>query len=277
MEILGKYLVYKDVLLPVHGFSMPEVPGTISLYEVLRIINRIPLFIEDHLERFENSASLAGCKLPYSREKLSGLIIELIRNNPFEDANILLNVTFNPEDLVNSVVFLSCFVEHHYPTEEQYQYGVDTITLAAVRHNPNAKLFDKNLRGHANQLREDFGVNEVLLVDGEDCITEGSRSNIFFIKGNQVITPPQQFVLPGITRKYIIETCSGLGYNISEQRTQVSELGGFDAAFITGTSPKALPVRRIDAFTYRVDDPVMRSIMRGFDVLIRSYLENYSK
>ena len=38
-------------------------------------------------------------------------------------------------------------------------------------------------------------------------ITEGSRSNIFFLKDETLVTAPDNAVLNGITRKHILEIC----------------------------------------------------------------------
>jgi branched-chain amino acid aminotransferase len=121
---------------------------------------------------------------------------------------------------------------------------------------------------------EEEKVYEVILVHPEGYITEGSRSNLFMIKNNEVYTPKVTDILPGITRKYILQVCKDLNLILNERRIFRDELFAMDALFITGTSPKVLPIRNIYYANFDVKHPVLRLIMKKFDELIENYLKN---
>jgi len=274
MEIRGKYLIHNQEITQTESYNLVQQPGELTLYEVFRIIDRIPLFLEDHLSRFNHSAQLAGVALPYPIDQVRLSVYELIRINRFRNANIKLIACYASGQ---KPCFTAYFVEHQYPTSAMFKRGVDTITLRAVRYNPNAKIFNTPLRTETNELKSRLNIYEVLLVDENNRVTEGSRSNFFAIRGKQVVTPPLCEVLPGVTRKHVLEACTKLGLMVVEKSITVSELDTFDAVFITGTSRKILPVKKIDNIVFKVDNPMMRNLMAAFAELVHDYLLQHKR
>ena len=80
-------------------------------------------------------------------------------------------------------------IPHAYPTSEDYKQGVPTLTYSAMRENPGVKYINTDLRTRTNRLIKQKQVYEVLLVDKEGYITEGSRSNVFFIRTMSSLLP----------------------------------------------------------------------------------------
>lgn len=269
MEIRGNYFIVNTQRESADTFPRYCNSQGTTLYEVFRIIDRIPLFVEDHIRRFANSAFLAGVKLPVTLQEIYNSVLELIRSNRFRNANIKLIACYPPGE---PSFFVAYFVEHQYPTPAMFGRGVDTITLKAIRNNPNAKIFNTTLRTQTNELKNKLKIYEVLLVDEEGNITEGSRSNFFGIRDGQIITPPQHEVLPGITRKHVLEACNNLQYKVTETSIPVSELTTFESVFLTGTSRKILPIRKIDDLSFAVSHPMMRTLMTEFTGIVTNYL-----
>lgn len=74
-------------------------------------------------------------------------------------------------------------------------------------------------------------------------IEEVSSCNIFVVKGKTISTPPLQgTILPGITRKSIIELARERGYNVEERPVPAEEIMHADEAFCTGTAVVVVPV-----------------------------------
>ncbi|NJK84810.1 MAG: aminotransferase class IV [Bacteroidales bacterium] len=111
-----------------------------------------------------------------------------------------------------------------------------------------------------------------MLINENNCITEGSRSNIFFIKKNELFTSPDEEVLGGITRKYVIDLSKKQSVKIHFQSVSIQELKMFDAVFLTGTSPKVLPVNRIEKTHFDTDNELLLLIMKDYDQAIHDYL-----
>jgi branched-chain amino acid aminotransferase len=148
-----------------------------------------------------------------------------------------------------------------------YRTGVKTDLFNGERKNPNIKMMDLALRDATDEAMRKGNLYEVLLVDRNGFITEGSRSNVFFIKKGEVFTAPQDKVLLGVTRTKIIELIRDMGAVLHEYSVSADDIEKYDAAFISGTSPAVMPIACIGDVTYDVDDPLLREIMKRYDSL----------
>ncbi|MHC1774205.1 MAG: aminotransferase class IV [Lentimicrobium sp.] len=256
-------------LLPAEQFLEYFTPQLQYVYEVFRVIDGIPLFLEDHLERFFQTSLLAGVDAAFSKESLHSDIKRLISANNGGEGNIKLSIVPGISGKQNLLIY---FTPHQYPTPGQFEKGVSVKLLAAERDNPNAKVMDVPLRAATDQIKQNDEVYEVLLVDHQGFITEGSRSNVFFIRGDEVITPPVEMVLPGVTRKHLISLCHENGIRVNEQPVHKNNLHFFDALFISGTSRKVLPVNMVDERIFKVDNDVILRISGLFTHHVELYI-----
>jgi len=237
------------------------------LYEVLRVIDGIPLFVEDHITRIIQSANILNVRLWYGQQQIHNRVTEFIKLEKLVDGNIKFMFTFSPGENY----FLLYQSRHLYPTADMYANGVRTATLNTERQNPNAKNVQPFKEVAENFIKSEE-IYEAILVDSEGNVTEGSRSNIFFLKNDVVVTAQPQDVLLGITRKYVIEACSNIGLSLQERKISAGELPLFNAAFISGTSPKVLPIHEINDITFNCSSPVLRSVQAEFDSIIMQYI-----
>jgi len=257
-----------------------------SLYEVIRISDGIPIFFIEHLERLENSAKIMKYSLSITRDEITRGVINLINKNKVLNGNIKLVVNYNlkhdeNDETCNNVLqekFLAFFVKHSYPAKEQYALGVKTITYKGERKNPNAKVIDNSFREKVNQKIIDENVYEAILVDNEGFITEGSKSNIFMVRGSKVVSSEVGNVLPGITRQFIIKTCKRLNIDFEEKNIRKKDLELYDGLFISGTSPNVLPIKSVDGATFNSSqNSTIKLIMNGFDVELKENKQKFVK
>lgn len=244
-----------------------------SIYEVLRIISGIPLFIEDHFGRFENSLEKLGIKHYPSLEEIKQAISGLCRKNKFVTGNIRFELAFNKCEKV----FILYQVPHHYPNNYQYENGVKLLSYPIDRPDPNIKQSEvgNTVKAAVNHLITKDSAYEVLLVNSLGEITEGSRSNIFFVDGSDVFTPPLSVVLEGITRRQIIKIMAGAGIQYHEVAISREQLPHYKGCFLSGTSPKVLPVASIDNIAFNPGNTVIRTIMGLYNHHIEEYCRNY--
>ncbi|WP_372948369.1 aminotransferase class IV [Mariniphaga sp.] len=260
---LHRYFIFNGELRPNALFKAFENSG--GIYEVLRVENGVPLFMEDHLERFYHSASLAGKTIRFNSDQISRFILELIHENKVLTGNILLSCKENLK---------AFFILHKYPDPKWYQNGVRCGILKAERENPNAKVFQTPVRQQADKLMEKKDLYEVLLVDHLNRITEGSRSNVFFVEKNALFTPPGNEVLLGITRQKTILLAKEAGIPFFEKDVLLEDLPRFQAAFITGTSPKILPVSQIGEGKFDPQNYLVQLLRKKYDELIADYIKS---
>jgi branched-chain amino acid aminotransferase len=261
---IHKYFISNGTLKAVSSFIPSENEG--GIYEVLRVDQCVPLFLEDHLIRFYKSAEIEGKEILYSSIEIGSFLNLLIQKEGVDGGNILLSCKRKLK---------AFFIAHKYPDADDYRLGVKCGLLHAERTNPNAKVFQTTVRERANQLIEENAFYEVLLIDNKSQITEGSRSNVFLIKGHKIFTPPAKQVLLGITRQKTIQCANELGFELQESEIKDHDLAGFDAAFITGTSPKILPVNQIEELCFNTENEVLRKLMARFDLLAKDYIREH--
>lgn len=238
------------------------------IYEVFRVIDGVPLFVEDHLERLKQTCELSEHCPGFSLGDIHEQVKLLLKYNSLQTGNVKIAL-FSKEGKQQLLVYIT---GHQYPTREQFLEGVPVALFRGIRHNPNAKIMDVKLRNATNVMKEEKEVYETLLVDTEGCITEGSRSNVFFIRDGRLITPPVKDVLPGITRKHIIEVCCDLGLEVAEESVPARSVVIMEAAFISGTSRKVLPVNKIDELDFPSDHPMTRKIQEAFNKRVQDYI-----
>ena len=272
--IVSKFVKNEDVK-NISEFNFTKLEDDVVVYEVIRIIDGKVLFFEDHIERFLKSLKQLSINNAFSGDNLRQQLALLISSNQIPIGNIRFQFIYNTGTKAGD--FMAYFIPHSYPTEEMNRKGVSVGIIQAQRKTPNAKIQHPNLIEEVNQALEKEKVYEVILVHPQGYVTEGSRSNLFMIKNNQVFTSPIKDILPGITRKYIIQICNSLNLDFYEKRVDRNELLTMDALFISGTSPKVLPIRNIYDEQFNVNHPILKSIITEFDNVISRYLETSPK
>jgi branched-chain amino acid aminotransferase len=269
IDCKGTYFIKDGHLFPI---DLVEVMTTdaILIYEIMRVVNGGCLFVEDHYKRLVNSAKLAGIPLKTTEGDFLGEVQKLIQANEIANGNIKILVQYGNGQ--HGAFFY--FIPHAYPTSKDYLHGVKTDFLLAERNLPHAKTVQQRLRDTTNQMIQRNKIFEVILVNSEKQILEGSRTNIFFVKGNEFYTPPTEFVLPGITRQKVMECLAELKFNCFEKAIDLNQVATYDAVFLTGTSPKVLPVSSIGKQEFETQHQALRRLMESYDAKIEAYIEN---
>ena len=270
-KCISEYFILNNELVEKDKFTGQLVTEGKSLYTVIRIIKAVVLFWELHYKRIIQSSKIAGLNIWLTEEEIKQRIDRLIRQNKGREGNIKAVFNFCDD---NGVSFVAYYIPHHYPGKSLYKNGIATLTLNAERDKPNIKFINKDLREVTNKLIKDNNVYEIILVDKNGFITEGSRSNIFMIKNNTIITPPLSCVLPGITRSLIFSICSAQNIRIIEEKIHISKLDEFDGMFISGTSPKILPIQKIDNYRFTSESIILHRIMLEYDNMINVYIKS---
>lgn len=238
------------------------------IYEVLRYIDGRGLFKEDHLLRLQNSARGQGISLPLSNTEFDRGVATLLTRCKKQNCNIKLLVCAG-----QYVIYLS---RTFYPAPEVYDTGVATASIFVERPDPNAKVRRESYIETIANFRKEQDVFEALLLNNEGYYTEGSRSNLFFVKRgeNCVYTAPSSMILEGVMRRHLLEVCKGLNVPVIQEAVSKDDLPLVEAAFLTGTSIKVLPIATIDGHTYASSrHPLVQKLMNGFETYIKNGLE----
>ncbi len=234
------------------------------IYEVIRVINNKPVFLLEHYERLVNSIKLSNLDTDINYDSFTNCIDLLISENDLRDCNI--RVSF---DLKEEPLLFMYFVKSFYPDKSYYETGIHTITIIKERENPNIKKNAKSYRDEIDLLLKENEAFEAILVNFDKTISEGSKSNVFFVKGNSLITAEDNDVLLGVTRNKVLEIAENSNINIIKRKINLEEINSFDAAFITGTSNNVLPIKTInDILLKSTTNEVVITLMKEYEKII---------
>jgi len=273
-ECIAPYYFHNGKSEECDRFDLRWVYEGESIYEVIRVQERIPLFIGDHIRRLARTAELRGLKLPAGSGGIIRDIEDYITDTGMNEGNLKIVINHNP-DQSSGYHYLIYRIIHHYPTPEMYREGVKCLLHYAERFQPEAKVINPRLRNTIFKRLIETAHYEALLVNRQGEITEGSRSNVFFIRGETLYTAPDKLVLPGISRAQVIRICMDHGFDLQMTAINANDLQKYDAAFLTGTSIRILPVSTIGKVCFQTGHSLLKQLHTAYDEGVRFYIRHY--
>ncbi len=234
----------------------------------------------DHLDRLFKSAELYYMPIPYSRDELRAATHELIAANGLRECYIR-PIVFRgygqmglfPLDAPVEVS-IAVWPWGAYLGEEGKRVGVRAklASWRRISHDsliPHAKACGQYLNSVLAKIESyKAGYDEAILLDSHGYVCEGSGENIYIVRAQEIVTPPQSAsILDGINRKSIIQIAEDLGYRMVERNLARGELYLADEVFLSGTAAELVPVREIDDHMIGTGEPgpVTRELQRVFD------------
>lgn len=264
-EAYGDYIAVDHVIRPATAADLFDRIPELAIYEVIQIKQGIPLFFQEHIDRMRSSARLMGREIALSERAILGDIRDLVARNRRDH----IHVKILAARVAGRQRCVSYFIPLE-PPEPGGLHGVHTILFSGERDNPHIKTLGGSFRERVRDARRKTGAYEALLTDGGGYITEGTRSNIFFLgDADTLITPPTGKVLKGVTRDKVMRICGDRGISVVEKAVHTADLTAFRGAFLTGTTVDVSPVGSIDARRYASDTcPEIRMILDGYDEMV---------
>lgn len=259
-------ILFNNQLTENAAFDEKKLEDGLSIYEVVRVFGNTPIFLSDNLQRLSNSLKKSNIQIQVESLNIPEKLGRLIAMEHISEGNLKYVLHFTAGRMDEYIYQ----IPHSYPTSRDYSQGVAVMTYPAVRENPEIKYINYNFRELMNHLIREHQVYEILLRDQENYITEGSRSNVFMIRKNVLYTAPTDYVLPGTSRKRVLDICKQHRIRVIEERIPYAALKDFDAAFLTGTSPLILPINCIDVISFNPGNPLLRQLMNYYFALLEN-------
>ncbi len=227
-----------------------------GVYEVCGISNGAMMDEEEHLDRLERSVGEIEMAMPMPRNALKLVMRELVRRNGVRDGLLYLQVTRgavrrdHPIPKISPRPSLILTVRAVAPSELEARRkdGVAVITrpderwgrcdIKTVQLLPN--LLAKTAARRA-------GAYEAWLVDGQGLVTEGSSTTVWIVdaKGELRTRDLSHAILPGVTRRVILEAAATAQFPVLERSFTVNEALEAREAFISSATG-VVPVTAID-------------------------------
>jgi len=270
----GKIVLAKNAKLQVTDLGLLRGYG---IFDFLKVENGIPLFIEDHMARFQNSAKEMGLTLKYSVEELKSFVMKLIAKNKFKKGGMKIILTggysadgYLPAKESNMIILLTHF---KVPSKKVFAEGVKLMSHEHFRHSAIVKTtnYIEPIR-LASDLKKAKAVDVLYHWDGK--ISESSRANFFIVKKNKTIVTSTSHVLKGITRKRVIDLAKE-HYKVIEKDITFRDLKNATEAFLSSTTKGTLPVVRIDDI--KIGNGKPGKVSPHLNGLLKKQAKNYKK
>lgn len=261
--INGEFVPFQQSVLPVSDLMIQRGYG---IFDFFLVRDRIPPFISFHLDRFMHSAELLGLALSYSKEELTDLVVQLIAKNNLRNSSIkiMLSGGLSVDDFTLSygnatLIIINKPFEIKWP--DAWKNGGTLISCKYQREMPEAKTINYLRSVSLSQQLAKTQAAELLYID-RNWVRECSRSNVYLVKGNTIITPKTR-ILQGVTRRRIL---AAKEFDVVEADFKMNDLLAADEAFITSTTKGVLPIVRIDSHT--IADGKIGSVSRAIQQAI---------
>ncbi len=247
-----------------------------GVFDFFRLVDLQPLFFNDHIERFFNSADILRLKCPVGRKKLKALILEVISANQIQNSGIRIVLTGgeSPNGYSIGKPTLIVINEPINPLpESHFTEGIKLISHEYLRDIPEVKTINYLVGIYKMpEIREKGALD--LLFHWNGKISELTRSNFFIIDQNDKIVTAGDGILKGINRKHVLEI-SRQKFEVEERDLFIEELAGAKEAFITGTTKKVMPVYQIDDLV--IGDGKPGKITKDLQKMFAEHIETYLK
>ena len=247
-----------------------------GIFDFLKTIDHQPIFLEDHFDRFYNSAKEMNLSVGLDRAALRQVVYQLMEKNNMPNSGLKFILTGGyaedgytmgtPNLIITQVPFEI--------DKENFKKGISLITYPHQRQLPSVKTID-----YLQAIRLQPYIKEQLADDvlyhQAGAIRECPRANFFIVKGNKIITPKTD-ILRGITRSKILNLTIA-GYTILEEDFNLDDIATADEAFISSSTKSAMPVIAIDgkkigsgevgAVTNKINELLFQLIATELEVL----------
>ena len=229
-----------------------------SVYEVTAVIDNKLIDFPAHIERLENSLNELEIKNIFSYDLLLKMHKDLVNKNKFSNKEGLIYMQVSRGTIERDFLIkdkdvtpnIFAFTQEKNLTDVDYKTnGLEIITRNDLRWQrkdikTTQLLFATLIKTEAHKL----GADDAWLIDGDGFVNEGTSNNSYIIdKNNNIITRNlSNKLLPGITRKTIIEVAKNLKLSIEERPFTVKEALESNEAFISSASTLIAPITKID-------------------------------
>jgi len=271
--INGEILPLEKALIPVYDLGLLRGLG---IFDYFRVLEGIPVFAEDHIERLENSMRIMDFETGISTEAWLDLIYKMIKANEVDRASFRVVVTggFSDDGYTIPKKKNVYMMLHGLPTDDPalHERGVSLISNGYQRDTPEAKttVYIESMKVQP-QLKK-AGAFEILYHwKGE--ISECSRCNIFFIDPDGVLVTPAKGMLKGITRKQVLALAAEHNLEVQERPIHLEEVPWMAGAFLTATTKGVLPVVQIDDMV--IGDGAVHPLAKKLHELFLERVEQY--
>jgi len=224
-----------------------------GIYEALKSYDGRVFRLEEHLDRMWLSARMVDLNIPLSRDEMRGVILEAVRRNSFREASIRPIITRGTgQMLLTPIGCTPTVLVMAFPFPATFDPKGMKVKTSGVRRIPpdclDSKIKSLNYLNNVLAAMEAYaaGADEALMLDVRGFVSEGSRENVFIVRGGKLHTPTTVNVLDGITRRTVIQLAEQLGIQTVERDITLGEVYAAEEVFMCSTAAEIAPISEVD-------------------------------
>ena len=279
----------------VNGHLVPESEAVVSIrdrgflqgdavFDTTRTFGGRIFRLDEHLDRFFNSLKYMRIDPGLTKDDFARLTMEVLQTNmPLLDDDddywvtqrVTRGVRVDGEDRPS--VIIECVPLPFKARARYYRDGLPVVVPSVRRTPPESQSPRAKVHNYVNLVQAELEVTSQnpdawpILLDTNGNLAEGPGSNIFIVKDGAVMTPKEQFVLAGISRRVTIELAQELGIEVHETDLDLFDAYTADEAFITSTSFCICPVSSFNGSAVAdgaVPGPVTDRLTRAYSGMV---------
>ena len=220
-----------------------------GVYDAAMAFNGIIFTLDEHVDRFFNSAKLLQIELNYTKDELKKTLNEMTGKLNKGGLLVYWQATRGTGRRVHAFPGgpSNLWIMIRPVAIVDFSKKIKLITVEDTRYlHCNIKTINLIPNIIAAQKAEEAGCYEAVFHRGE-IVTECTRSNVHIIKNGTFIThPADNLILPGIARSRLIKACNALGIPVVERTFTLAELFDADEALVSSTGSMCLPAETVD-------------------------------
>jgi branched-chain amino acid aminotransferase len=253
-----------------------------GVFETLRSYEGRIFKMEEHLQRLFQSARLISLRIPKPAKEIETIIYKTLFKNRIENGLIRLTcsrghgrIGLDPSFALRPTFIVMAF-PFTPPPESVYKRGI-SIRIVKTTRNPSGAIpaeakssnFLNNILAKIEAKKE--GADEAILLNDKGFLTEGTISNLFFVKKGILFTPSlNSGILEGVTRNTVIDLAKSNQIRIAEKRFKPAALQAADECFITNTGYEIMPATKLNGknIGIGIPGPMTQKLINLFKVSV---------
>jgi branched-chain amino acid aminotransferase len=282
----GRFVPEREVLVPYRdrGFRSGD-----AAFDTTRTFGHRVFKLREHVDRLYRSLHYLQIDAGLSPTQMVDITEQVVRRNlpllaPEDDYFITQRVTrgldpaeqeFWEQD--GPTIIVECRLLPLRARASLFRDGIRLIT-SSIRRVPPAALSPRaKTHNFLNTTLADLEAKKrdpkawALLLDINGNLAEGSNNNIFLVKDGVVMTPREQFVLPGISRATVIQLASEIGIPLVERDLDLFDGYNADEIFLTASGLCLCPVQSLNGVSIGagiIPGPVTRQLSEAYQRLV---------
>ncbi|NII25176.1 amino acid aminotransferase [Pseudoflavitalea sp. X16] len=244
------YTIVNNELLPAEQATLRvndlSIQRGYGIFDFFKTLHGRPVFLEDHLDRFYQSAAILQLPVHYTRDALKGLFRQLMERNHLPDSGIRITLTggYSTDGYTLATPNLVITQQPLPANQGLHATGIHLATYAHQRQLPAAKSIDYLMAVWLQSFVQQQQAHDVLYHQ-HNVISECPRSNVFIVTADDKVITPGHHILKGVIRKQVLALAASR-FTTEEKSITLQDLYQAKEVFITSTTKNILPVVKVD-------------------------------